>query len=383
LKQRKELDARSLGLGLAGVNSPLFAKTFRMKAVSFKRLADGPAFLIFRDVYNTEIRTAFQALLEIMYKILHFTCDADGAVHTDATIRKANLFKNQIALAFVLLEEELPAMFFDIQLHVLIHLPHCILRWNHVRNFWCFASERFIGVIKQYCNSRNNPHAGMVHGYAQTTFVRRTMDSAAAERIMSRFREKKMTPSKRSASIGFEDLIIQRGARPGSAGFVANPLKHNSSKATSEIVQRFGDYLREQKRQNNEYARSVRACTQPPLSQLDDAKVRRMIRGVQINGRKWKRGDHCLWLNRSSIFCYGVVQEFLRWEEGNGMVWCVRVAVHAIVKEENRVLEVEGISHSEEYVFWQQLRYQCKTNPHGATTFSVRMLTTISDENCD
>jgi hypothetical protein len=381
VKQRRVLDARSLGLGLAGNFDSLFSKTHRMKAASFKRLADGPAFLIFRDVYTNDIGIAFQALLEIMYKILHLTCDADGAVHTEATKRRVSRFQQEIAVAFVKLEEELPAMFFDISLHVLIHLPQCIFRWNHVRNFWCFASERFIGVIKQYCNSRNNPHAGMVYGYAQTTFVRRTMDTAVADRIMSRFREKKLTPSQRSASVGFEELILKRGPRPGSAAFVATPLKHNSTKATSEIVQRFGEYLREQKRQDSVYARSVRAHKQPPFSQLDKAKVRRMIRGVKINGREWKRGDHCLWLDSSSTFCYGVVQEFLNWKEGNGMVWCVRVEVHAIVKEENRVLEVERDSDREEYVFWQQLRYQCKTHPNGATIFSVRMFTTISDEN--
>jgi hypothetical protein len=141
---RDILDARSLGLGLAGKNTPLFDKTHRMKAVSFKRLSDGPAFLIFRDVYNDdqEKKTAFLSFLDIIYRVLHTTCDVDDQEPTRAHKKVISDFKTATAVCLVLLEAELPAMFFDILLHELLHIPESIGRWNHVRNYWAFASER-------------------------------------------------------------------------------------------------------------------------------------------------------------------------------------------------------------------------------------------------
>ena len=42
-----------------------------------------------------------------------------------------------------LLETVLPLTRFTYLLHVLIHVPEYIHRWNHVRNFWCFFMERY------------------------------------------------------------------------------------------------------------------------------------------------------------------------------------------------------------------------------------------------
>jgi hypothetical protein len=144
-KMRAVLDKRSLGLGLSGKHTTLFGKTHRMKAVAFKRLSDGPACLIFRDVYDDdpEKKKAFLAFLDIIYRVLHTTCDVDDQAPTRAHKTKISEFKTDTAVCLVLLEAELPPMFFDILLHELLHIPESIARWNHVRNYWAFASERY------------------------------------------------------------------------------------------------------------------------------------------------------------------------------------------------------------------------------------------------
>lgn len=381
---RRILDKRSLGLGLAGKDTPLFGKTFRYKASSFKRLADGPASLIFRDVYTGEYKIAFQALLKILYMILHTTNNVDGAIPPASATTKFRKFKTEVAETLVLLEATLPAMFFDITLHVLIHLPECIFRWNHVRNYWCFASERFIGVLKEYCNSRNNPHAGMVYGYSQTTFVRRTMSSAAADRINDRFQIKDIVPTMRSASISFAALVEMRGARPGTGQFQANVSWRNAIVAKQSYVARVGSFIRQKQWDLNRYAGQVVARQQPSLPAYK-AKVHRVLKGVQINGRPWKRGDHCMWKDDDRSSKYGVVQEFIRWvEKAQGRIaWCVKVSVHDILGEENRVLRVEKKSDRYVFIFWQQLQYYCSTNNDKDWTVAVRRWSTTDNENFD
>jgi hypothetical protein len=384
-KHRKILDKRSLGMGLAGESSSLFAETYRMKSASYKRLADGPAFMIFRDVYTGEKKEAFQALLDILYRVLHTTCNADGVKPTAAMHRSFSKFKTDVAVAFVKLERVLPAMFFGISLHLLLHLPDCIYRWNHVRNYWCFASERFIGVIKQYCNARNNPHAGMVHGYTQTTFVRRTMSSESADRIVGRYQRKNIVQSSRSASIGFNDLVRMRGARPGTAKFVCTPTKRNAVVAKNQYVAVIGSFLRQHQHENHTYAKSVHARVQPSEPAYK-AQVHRVLHGVEINGRPWRQGDHCVWRGDDNASRYGVVQEFISWneKEQEKMVWCVKIKVHLIEKEENRVLYVQKDIDRYEFIFWQQLQYKCLWKSVGLPfTVATRRWSTSANENFD
>ncbi|MCO5596662.1 hypothetical protein L7F22_050730 [Adiantum nelumboides] len=60
-----------------------------------------------------------------------------------------------------LMEKELPTSFFDIQVHVLIHLVDEIKIAGVVRTRWMFWVERFLGVLKGLVRQRARPEGSM------------------------------------------------------------------------------------------------------------------------------------------------------------------------------------------------------------------------------
>lgn len=112
---------------------------------------------------------------------------------------------------------------------------------------------RFIGHVKSYCNSRNNPHAGLVFGYTQTSFVRR-MDSGMVDKIMARYREKDLMPSQRSASISTTLLLQLRGSKAGQGQFIARPSWRNMVTGDAGTVAALGAFLRLQKATGSPFA---------------------------------------------------------------------------------------------------------------------------------
>ena len=53
-----------------------------------------------------------------------------------------NELKLQVVSALVECEAALPRTELPVMLHLMAHVPDAIYRWNQVRNFWCFFSER-------------------------------------------------------------------------------------------------------------------------------------------------------------------------------------------------------------------------------------------------
>lgn len=53
-----------------------------------------------------------------------------------------NELKLQVVSALVECEATLPRTELPVMLHLMAHVPDAIYRWNQVRNFWCFFSER-------------------------------------------------------------------------------------------------------------------------------------------------------------------------------------------------------------------------------------------------
>ena len=104
-------------------------------------------------------------------------------------------------------------------IHLLIHVPEAIYRWNSVRNMWCFTNERyniqtlsrfyleitqilpryyleiiqtftsqidrFLGWLKGYIHDRAHSSRNLVNGYARATLSRR-MPRLVRDRLLSR-----------------------------------------------------------------------------------------------------------------------------------------------------------------------------------------------------
>ncbi|MCO5612632.1 hypothetical protein L7F22_066901 [Adiantum nelumboides] len=64
-----------------------------------------------------------------------------------------------------LMEKELPTSFFDIQVHLLIHLVDEIELAGVVSARWMFWAERFMGVLKGYVRQKARPEGSMAEGW--------------------------------------------------------------------------------------------------------------------------------------------------------------------------------------------------------------------------
>lgn len=64
-----------------------------------------------------------------------------------------------------LMERELPTSFFDIQVHVLIHLIEEIELAGVVSTRWMFWVERYMGVLKGFVHQRARPEGSMAEGW--------------------------------------------------------------------------------------------------------------------------------------------------------------------------------------------------------------------------
>jgi hypothetical protein len=63
--------------------------------------------------------------------------------------------KKRLVLALCELERCLPESEFSIFLHEVVHVADFLFRWNNVRNYWCFITERFVGYVKGFVKNRH------------------------------------------------------------------------------------------------------------------------------------------------------------------------------------------------------------------------------------
>jgi hypothetical protein len=121
-------------------------KTFKLKAVDFVRISRGAMSYVFAGVFNgpeTERqKQAFESFNETLRLCLTTHFNADGRPLTARLKQLVATLVEQVAQTLSLLEMCSPLIFFDRLLHILLHVPMAMAKWNSVRNFWAFKSER-------------------------------------------------------------------------------------------------------------------------------------------------------------------------------------------------------------------------------------------------
>ncbi len=73
--------------------------------------------------------------------------------------------KREVIELMCLMEKELPISFFDIQVHLLIHLVEEIEIVGVVNTRWMFWVERFMCVLKGFVRQRARPEGSMAEGW--------------------------------------------------------------------------------------------------------------------------------------------------------------------------------------------------------------------------
>jgi len=83
------------------------------------------------------------------------------------TLRKSDLEKAQQDIVVILckLETIFPPAFFDIMVHLVIHLPEEAIRGGPVHLRWMYPFERFLGSLKKYVKNRARPEGSIAEAY--------------------------------------------------------------------------------------------------------------------------------------------------------------------------------------------------------------------------
>ena len=117
----------------------------------------------FYDVGPEYPREAFQAMIAALQLLLDTTADYDPDDPNDTAAATCRAARSQVAKALTLLERDFPGTELSIAIHELIHVPDFLLRWNAVRNYWCFVVERLVGFMKTFVKNRSLSVENMVH----------------------------------------------------------------------------------------------------------------------------------------------------------------------------------------------------------------------------
>ena len=109
--------------------------------LSFSRSGLWPYLL--HDIFDAEQTEAIESLSATLAALMEFNCDADVSDEKDMADAVSKL-KLQCIETLVILEKELPETKLVAMFHVLLHFPDSVFRWNNMRNFWAFFSERSV-----------------------------------------------------------------------------------------------------------------------------------------------------------------------------------------------------------------------------------------------
>ena len=91
------------------------------------------------DVFEPDIQAALDEFLGVMRMCIDSTSDADA--HADIPDPTPEL-KQKVIEAVCTFEKVFPDSELARIVHIMVHLPDAIHRWNNIRNFWSFWGER-------------------------------------------------------------------------------------------------------------------------------------------------------------------------------------------------------------------------------------------------
>ena len=107
-------------------------------------------------------REAFKAMTEALNAILDATADFDPDDEENEAREKTRALHLQVIESLCLMERDFPLSELSIFVHEILHVPEFVYRWNSVRNFWCFTTERFVGWMKGFVKNRSLSVENMV-----------------------------------------------------------------------------------------------------------------------------------------------------------------------------------------------------------------------------
>ena len=124
----------------------VITKALKLKAVDFMRLSKGAMSYVFAGIFDGPTtapqQQAFTSFNESLRMCLTTHFNADGHPLTTRLKHLVATLMEQVTETLSLLEMCSPLILFDRLVHILVHVPMAMAKWNSCRNFWCFPSEK-------------------------------------------------------------------------------------------------------------------------------------------------------------------------------------------------------------------------------------------------
>ena len=114
-------------------------------------------------------REAYMAMIDVLNAFLEGKSDYDPDEDPEEAKQEMRRLHVQTIEALCLLERDFPLTELSIFVHEILHVPEFIYRWNAVRNYWCFVTERFVGWMKSFVQNRSLSIENMVPLYVYFT----------------------------------------------------------------------------------------------------------------------------------------------------------------------------------------------------------------------
>ena len=76
-----------------------------------------------------------------------------------------DLLQSELVMTLCMLEKYFPPAFFDIMIHLTVHLVHEVKLYGPVHLRWMYPFERYIKVLKGYVKNRNRLEGCIVENY--------------------------------------------------------------------------------------------------------------------------------------------------------------------------------------------------------------------------
>jgi hypothetical protein len=95
-------------------------------------------------------------MTDLLNQLLDATADFDPDDPTShaSIVETCRVLRKQAVDTLCYFERDFPASELSPFIHELLHVSEFVYRWNAVRNYWCFVTERFVGWMKGFVQNR-------------------------------------------------------------------------------------------------------------------------------------------------------------------------------------------------------------------------------------
>lgn len=176
--------------------------------------------------HNRPLQEAVQGLRTACNLLLHHNSVAGEEERAGDTVSE---LKYTLVVALCKIEAVIPATDLAVIMHILLHVPDCIYRWNNVRNWWCFFGERCMGGYIRFINNRDLACENIMTACVRQLFILNAPHGALAN-AFKKARAMNLPLPQHSALIIASERKATHKSLPGEYNLQVTKTRRNSRK---------------------------------------------------------------------------------------------------------------------------------------------------------